>query len=383
MEQSNKDMKDRLKVLLLLHSLSRTGAPKIALDIVEELAADVSFMVVSLEGGALAGRCGELAPTAVVGDLPSGNTWSRRARRKLAKWGLERQLARWGPDVVYVNSVAALPLVRGLRLPARPMILHVHELDSYLAVYRASHEEELVRRPIRYIAVAEAVREAMVRVAGIGGEQVEVIPEFIRMDQRPTEAAGQDRLDGKYVIGGAGETNMRKGVESWLRMAVELRRLRDDVRFVWVGLIGGVEGEIYRGMARKLGVGAVVEFVTHTDRPLDYYRGFDVLAMTSWEDPCPIVVLEAMSLGKAVACFSGAGGAPEEVGETGAVVDGFCPRQMAEAIDGMIREGRIGGHWAQARRDRIWERFSSRAVIPQIREQIATAAGMRGRGRCL
>ena len=74
-----------------------------------------------------------------------------------------------------------------------------------------------------------------------------------------------------------------------------------------------------------------MEFITRS-RALEYFARFDIFAMTSWEDPCPRVVLENMGLGKPVVCFAGGGGAPEVVGDTGVIVPEFDSRAMAQAI---------------------------------------------------
>ena len=52
----------------------------------------------------------------------------------------------------------------------------------------------------------------------------------------------------------------------------------------------------------------MVEFIPPTPKPMEHFAGFDIFAMTSWEDPCPLVVLENMGLAKPVVCFAGGAG---------------------------------------------------------------------------
>jgi glycosyltransferase involved in cell wall biosynthesis len=122
-------------------------------------------------------------------------------------------------------------------------------------------------------------------------------------------------------------------------MAAELLRLvgTESVRFQWVGVSDSVEDQFYASIAEKMGIGTYVEFVPATADPGSFYRNFDVFAMTSWEDPCPLVVFENMALGVPVVCFAGGGGAPEQVGETGVVVVDFSPLKMANCIAGLVR----------------------------------------------
>jgi glycosyltransferase involved in cell wall biosynthesis len=85
-------------------------------------------------------------------------------------------------------------------------------------------------------------------------------------------------------------------------------------------------------MISKLGLDDVVELVAETDRPYEHFARFDILAMSSWEDSAPLVVLEAMAMGIPVVCFAPTGGPAEEVGEAGVVIPSISPRLMAEAI---------------------------------------------------
>jgi glycosyltransferase involved in cell wall biosynthesis len=51
--------------------------------------------------------------------------------------------------------------------------------------------------------------------------------------------------------------------------------------------------------------------VEAVSNPLDYLSVFDIFALTSREDPYPLVVLEAALLQKPMVCFEKAGGAQD------------------------------------------------------------------------
>ena len=63
------------------------------------------------------------------------------------------------------------------------------------------------------------------------------------------------------------------------------------------------------------GVSDCLQFTGQVDNHLKYLAMFDAFALTSREDPFPLVALDAASLGKPVLCFAGAGGTPELIGE--------------------------------------------------------------------
>jgi glycosyltransferase involved in cell wall biosynthesis len=64
-----------------------------------------------------------------------------------------------------------------------------------------------------------------------------------------------------------------------------------------------------------------------------YFAAADIFALTSREDPFPLVSMEAMSFGLPVVAFEGAGGAPELIGDqAGVVVPHLDLAAMAEAV---------------------------------------------------
>jgi glycosyltransferase involved in cell wall biosynthesis len=123
-------------------------------------------------------------------------------------------------------------------------------------------------------------------------------------------------------------------------------------------------------MAAKLGLSSLVEFVPVTLHPLPHYARFDLFAMTSWEDPCPLVVLENMMLGKPVACFADSGGPPEQVGESGLIIPDFSPRLMAEAIADLLRSPDRMAALGAAARDRALANFTDTVQAPKMLAEI-------------
>lgn len=183
--------------------------------------------------------------------------------------------------------------------------------------------------------------------------------------------------DAPFVVGGAGKPELRKGITLWLQMAAELIALVgvDRVRFLWVGVRDDIDGELFRVMTRRLGLQSCVELIALTPEPLTYFARFNALAMTSWEDPCPIVVLEAMLLEKPVVCFTGGGGAVEEIGDTGLAIAQFSPQAMAQAIADLMASPERCADMGKRARARVLESFVTAVQAPKIEQQIRLLAG--------
>lgn len=403
----------KLRVLLLLHGLTLNGAPKVILDAMEELRDELEIFTISLEGGPREERCRQLGPLLLPQQQqapppPSPSpppppppspieALRHRARAELGRLlprferpapppppsapvepqvsPAERALADFRPDLIYVNTVASLPIPGMIKLPPAPVLLHVHELRSYQDRFLASHRDAFLGWPARYIAVSEAVRRELVDHCGVDAAKVRIVHAFINeRDPFPAPESLPAPQDGApLLVGGSGYPVWIKGSSLWVQMAAELAEIlgRDRVRFRWVGI--GTQDELswqFREMARKVGVSDLVEFIEMTTEPLRYFADLDVFALSSWEDPCPLVVLENMMLQKPVVCFGGSGGSPEEVGEAGVVVPRFSPRAMAEAIAALAADPARRQALGRSARQRVLSRFTARVQAPKLLQEM-------------
>jgi glycosyltransferase involved in cell wall biosynthesis len=346
----------RTRVLLLLHELSQSGAPRMALQVLQTLAEQIELRVISLQGGPLRSEFERLGPVVVLPEVESPRLQQSLVRLESRVKGVRgvilrtrgqqqsRLIHKWQPDVVYVNSLVALHLVPYLDIERYPAFLHVHETGSALHGHRLASRDLFDSWPRRYIAVSQHTQRSL-RDEGVTENKIVVAPNFLSpqttalleqvADRKPQRQPGQP-----WIIGGAGLVTWTKGPELWLLMAVELTRLlgRGRVRFRWVGGRGTAEDDHFQRMARQLKINDLVELIPATSTPFEEYVQFDALAFTSWEDSFGLVVLENMVLGNLVACYAEGGGAPEVIGETGLIVPEFSPQQMAVALAEILQD---------------------------------------------
>ena len=359
----------RIRLLLLLHTLSPSGAPKVILDAIEELQNDLDIFCVALGGGAYSERCRRFGKLSIVAKSSKGASFVRLSKSKIYNAALGHSIRKWKPDIIYINSVAALPIAKYVRFPIAPILLHVHELDSYLSAQMRSNPDLLCHWPDRYIVVSEAAREALARICEITGDRVVVIHSFVKEQEFincPCPVNANE--EGTIVVGGAGAVCWHKGTTLWLQMAAELHRIMGDhpIRFVWVGITDCEAGLQFRAEARKLGIDSIIEFVPLTEEPLKEFARFDIFATTSWEESFSLVVLENMMLRKPVVCFAGSGGPREVVGDAGIVIDSFSPLAMAEAIEQLARSPELRKALGTAARERALKHFTASVQAPKI-----------------
>jgi glycosyltransferase involved in cell wall biosynthesis len=378
-----------VNLLFVGHEASRTGAPMMLLHLLRWLRANTrhELALALQEGGPLLDEYRAVAPARVVrsafaGTSPSGRAMRRAGLERLRQLGdrAEAALTRRArrprrADLVYFNSVASARLFTRLRRPGVPVVAHVHELDTVLgpAGREGAEVRALLAASGRVVACAAAVRTLLVDRGLVPADLVDVVPECVGDDEAtaaatdgPTRAASRAALGlrpGAFVICGSGTLLWRKGPDVFAQVARRAlaRREEIDVQFVWLGGREGVAGwEQLRYDAARLGL-SPDDFLLLPNRPDPgvVYRAADAFALTSREDPYPLVCLENAICGHPVVCFDRAGGMPEFVrADAGVVVPYLDVDAMADALLALARD--------PPRRAALGRRASERAAEHRI-----------------
>lgn len=369
-----------MRILLLLHELSRSGAPKVALDTFDELKATGCYdiRIWSLNGGPLDERARRIGALRVLAHdplplpfLPAGAAFRFNGRVQ----NLAAQ-AKWQPDLLYFNTLVGLNWMRYTRLPRAPWLLHVLESGSAIDFYTARFQAEFRTRPRRYIAPSDSVR-ADLAARGIREDKIAVSRPFMHDEPfRKYLQARQERPpNARFTVGGAGRISWCKGPELWLLAARHLANLlgEEAVRWRWIGVGESLDDAQFRATIARLKLEAVVECVPPTSEPLAEFAQLDAFAVASWQDSAPLVTLENMRLEVPVICFAGGGGAPELVGEPSLIVPHFSSEGMAQVLALLARDPQRRAALGQAARERVQSQFSAAAQMPAVEAAIAQA----------
>lgn len=226
--------------------------------------------------------------------------------------------------LVYSNTITNARLLEFLSFLDCPVITHVHELDFSINSIIGSDNLNIIKQyTSRYIVVSKAVKDSLATKYLIPEGKIDVvygfIPEYEEIKNNPQQNRRKvleelEIPDNSFVVGASGSTIWRKAPDLFIQLANAVNKLKPDVpvHFVWVG--GENSGTRFEELwydVTKLGLQNNVHFIGVRDNPLPYYEAFDVFALVSREDPFPLVMLEAASLGKPILCFDNSGGAIE------------------------------------------------------------------------
>jgi glycosyltransferase involved in cell wall biosynthesis len=295
---------------------------------------------------------------------------SSRAWHPVAKARLTPQLRHLRDfDMVYLNSTTSLAVQEFLP-PTRATVSHVHELQVALRTWTPARNREMFATvPDRWIAASHAVEDLLVGEVGLPADRVLLHHEFIdtaailsrEVSLREVEATRQSvGIDpDAAVVLGTGTLDWRKGPDLFVQLASELCRRSDrPVELVWVGGdMGGADWQRVRSDIERTGA-TNVHFVGLKKDPMPWFAMADVFALTSREDPFPLVCLENATLGTPIVTYRN-GGMPELLAAAG-----------AEAAQGIIEYMDVG-----AMADQVIRLLSS--------EDLAKKAGTQLRDRVI
>ena len=312
------------KILLISHSACRTGAPMCLLRLLEELnrLPDVECFVVLQQGGELAESFARLAPTLDLEWLVAQGINRQDAPGVIASAFHEFS----SRGVAVCNTLAVHGFHSAFRHHRVDVLSWIHELPTFIALLGGDHAIDEIRQASRRIMVpSEAVRSALTSRFRIDPELIQTVyngqdPRSHGLDRDALRLEIRRELglppDGRIVLG-CGTIDLRKGADLFVNVArrvlLEEAKTNGSPRtwFIWVGQ--GGDATLRRWLVHDTRINSLAErirFIGPRSSVVPYYMAADLLALTSREDPCPLVNMEAMESGLPVVTFDGAGGAP-------------------------------------------------------------------------
>jgi len=167
------------------------------------------------------------------------------------------------------------------------------------------------------------------------------------------------------VIGSVGRMVPVKGFDLFLKAAKKISESKPDIRFLLVG-DGPMKTEL-EVQAKELGLGSKVIFPGFRNDVIDIINCFDIFIISSYHEGIPMVVLEAMALGKAIVSTS-VGGMVEILinGESGLLIDSGNFSALAEGCLKVFESSSLKSKLQRKACERIEEKFDINAHIIRI-----------------
>lgn len=235
-----------------------------------------------------------------------------RAERRAVREILEKV----GASVLHTHGYR--PDVMDSGVAARLRIPRVTTVHGFTGGGRRNRfYETLQRRVFRrfdgVIAVSAKLERELV-ASGIPDSVVHVVRNAFPSDGKATDKSTARSALGlpadKQVVGWVGRLSHEKAPDVFVQAAAEVSA--EDVHFSVIG--SGPELERCRELASELGLSDRVHFHGQLDGAGTLLKAFDALALTSWTEGTPMVLLEAMARGVPIVSTD-VGGIPDVVSD--------------------------------------------------------------------
>lgn len=299
--------------------------------------------------------------------------------RELVRASAALRQAGHGVSIVHAHGLKAAAAVVAARL--RPRVLTVHNVVLDDAAGRVAPVLRAVERrlPARMDHTIAVSGEIATRLAILHDPTASVVvpagtAPTVRRDRAAVRAAlgvGEAPL-----VVTAARMHPQKDLRTFLR-AIDHARTR--VPGLHAAIAGdGPEIATVRAERARLGLDDVVQLLGQRDDVPDLLAASDVVALSSIWEGSPLVVAEAMLLGRPVVATA-VGAVPEAVvdGVTGRLVGPRDPVALGDAVADVLLDRAAADAMAAAGKDVADERFATDVLVDQV---AAVYAGVLGGG---
>lgn len=315
---------DRDTVLVMSHEASRTGAPILAWNLVEELQKRYNVVVLLRRGGPIEQAfCKSSAAVVCLPDVfPIQQTEAV----------VDRLMSVYSPIYAIANSVETRYFVPDIEKMGVPVVALVHEFSSYTwpfgtlnSLFETASQIVFSARVVAENAVKDyrslEVRDFKILQQGPSKLPPSTNPSTTNAAEK-VDLKGLWPKDGKdsLLVVGIGTIQIRKGLEFFISAAAIVHRAMPNrqVRFAWVGDCGPSE-QFYLGFLKeqveRSGLTDTFVFIGEVEDLQPIYDQASIYFLSSRLDPLPNVAIDSVLKGIPVVCFDQASGMAEILAE--------------------------------------------------------------------
>ncbi len=296
------------------------------------------------------------------------------------------QLARSAAALRSIGKGAAMVHAHGLKAAAavaaaglRPRVLTVHNVVLDDAAGAAAPVLRAVERrlPAWMDHTISVSSEIAGRLGVLHRPRASVI---VPAGTPPTVVADRAAVRAALAVGDAplvvtaARMHPQKDLTTFLGAMDHARTRVPDLRVAIAG--DGPEAPAVRAERARLGLDEVVELLGQRDDVPDLLAAADVVALSSIWEGSPLVVAEAMLLGRPVAATA-VGAVPEAVvdGTTGRLVPPRDPVALGDAVADLLLDPAAAAAMATAGKQLADQRFATDVLVAEVAEVYATVGG--------
>ena len=319
LENNNENQKPYF--LVISHDAALAGAQILTLNILREWSKmqAVRFKIICVQGGLLVEDFKKLGETLILENYRDIKEQDNALKDFITP----------GVSGIYSSTVVNGPLLARLRYLHVPIITHAHELQKAIDRWAPGRIiKATIENSDLILGASPQILDNLQKSHLVPFDKMEPLLASIPLWNEDEVPLGQERKriqtelgisSEDIVIFGCGTTDWRKGTDLFLKTAIQSCRLNDRLKFIWIG----GNPEQYRKEVKKNGLKERILFLPHQKNPRRYYYLGDIFFLSSREDPCPLVALEAADACLPIVCFANTGYIPDFIKTDAGVVVHF------------------------------------------------------------
>lgn len=336
-------------ILIVAHEASRSGAPILALNLIQLLSPKYNIISLVLGGGELTEFFRKSSSDVFVAD--------RRNMNDEELFSVVHNLiSLYKVTFAIVNSIESRRVLSPLRHDGVPTVSLVHEFSAYTRP-RTAIPEVITQSTKIVFSTKLTLQDATTDFSFYPGRAIYLEAQgkcTVPADPIGASEASSERLwltarlrpEGErrhFLVIGVGNIEIRKGIDLFIDCAAHVKRREggERFRFVWIGNgfdpeLDGLYSVYLADEIKRANLEAELMILRGTSQIEAAYRLADALAITSRLDPLPNVAIDALSLGLPVFCFEKATGIADILSDNGlgdcCVAGYFDTHDMANKI---------------------------------------------------
>lgn len=274
-------------ICFISHDLTKTGAPKILLDVIKHFKEHYKCYLIARNSGDLFDEARQILGNDKIFVLMKdtetcfgvGNFLHCIEQTKII-------FEKIRPDVCYINSLASSFAIFASYAQGIPSLLHGHE--ALLEIINLHKTNQTLCYDIGHmvdycICTDNLIKHYLEKLYNV--EHPEVLYNFTNLngnnEKNKLDVVDHEHKIYKKVIGMAGSICYRKGFDIFIELAWK----NSSFQFIWAGI-----GNYDRSMIPENMI--VLQLQPH--EMIKFYNSIDLFVLTSRSDACPLVLVEAL-----------------------------------------------------------------------------------------
>ena len=325
-------LKKRKRIVFIGHEASLSGAPVLLSNLLLLLKKEANleiFLVIKRYGTFLKNYEAEFPLIVLKGKNygKESNLLKRIVNAALNRFRLTQLFFKAAfADVIFSNTITNGRLLKLLYPFKKRIVTYVHELESVIEWYMPSgdsayslHNSQRFAYPSLKVAQVlekkyKIDQNKLYRLSYYFPVDLTIIADEIAKRNFATAFREKYNLAGSFLVGNAGVLCKRKGTDLFIEVCRKVSTVNKNIKFCWIGKFE--DAIIERELMELIRENKMEDHIVLTGALTHNYfnfSSFDLLFLSSREDPYPLVVLESAFMKVPAICFEDAGGIAEFV----------------------------------------------------------------------